>query len=63
MNCVPNTFYPSRDLVLADIAGAGRLALPTSTRISARLKRVQRQGSRVNVRVGRWEGRAGLARY
>ena len=30
-----NTFYPSEILVLAGTAGAGRMALPASTRISA----------------------------
>ena len=39
-------------LVLAGSAGAGagRMAPPTSTRISARMKCVQEHGSRVNIR-------------
>ena len=40
VNCVPNTFQPVEILVLASTAGAGRMALPVSTRISARLNRV-----------------------
>ena len=38
-------------LVLAGTTGAGGMATPTSTRISARLKRVQEQKSPVNQLV------------
>ena len=44
-----NTFQLAEILVLAGAAGAGGMALQTSTRISARQKRVQGHRSRVNV--------------
>ena len=53
-----NTFQPSRDpstgwnLALAGTAGAGRMGPPTSTRISARPKRVQRHVSPMNMLQG-----------
>ena len=44
-----NTFQPAEIIVLNGIAGAGEMAPPTSTRISARMKRVQEHSSAVNV--------------
>ena len=54
MNCIPNTFSLPEILVLAGTADADGMAPPTSTRISARLKRVQVHSSRVHtiLRVG-----------
>ena len=45
----PTRFSLAVILVLAGIAGAGRKALPASTRISARMKHVQGHSSPVNV--------------
>ena len=44
-----NTFQPSRILVLARTTGAGGAAPPSSTKISVRMKRVQKHVSRVDV--------------
>ena len=49
MNCVPASFTLAEILVLAGTAGASGMAPPTSTRISARLKRVQEHNLRVNI--------------
>ena len=44
-----NTFHPNRDPALAGTPGAGGMAPPTTTRISARLKRAQEHSSPVIV--------------
>ena len=46
---LPARFSLAEIQVLAGTAGAGRIAPPTSTRISARLKLVQRHVSPVNM--------------
>ena len=45
---LPTRFRLSGILVLAGITGTGGMAPPASTRISARLERVQEQSSPVN---------------
>ena len=47
---LPSLFSLAEILVLADTVGAGRMAPPTSTRISAGMKCVQEHNSPVNVR-------------
>ena len=47
--CVPDTFQPSRDPSTGVASGASGMTPSTSTRISARLKRVQEHVSPVNI--------------
>ena len=50
VNCVPSTFLIlAKIIVLAGTAGAGGMAAPASTGVSARRKGVQRHSAHVNV--------------
>ena len=55
--CVPNTFLSLADiLLLAGTAGASRMVIPASTRISFRLNYVQGHVSPVNMHPGNLTG-------